>query len=78
MVSVTDTGPGIPKEVQDRIFDKYAVLDPAASTARISSGLGLTFAKMVVEAHAGEIWVESEPDEGSSFRFWLPLGRVDG
>jgi signal transduction histidine kinase len=47
VVSVVDTGPGIPRELQSRIFDKYAVLDPAASAARTSSGLGLTFAKMV-------------------------------
>ncbi len=77
-VSVVDTGPGIPKELQGRIFDKFAVLDTAASAARTSSGLGLTFSKMVVEAHGGEIWVESEPGQGSSFRFWLPLERVSG
>lgn len=76
VVSVVDTGPGIPKEQQSRIFDKYAVLDPAASGARTSSGLGLTFAKMVVEAHGGEIWVESEPGKGSSFSFWLPLKQA--
>ena len=76
LVSVVDTGPGIPKELQRWIFDKFAVLDPAASTARTSSGLGLTFSKMVVEAHGGEIWVESEPGQGSSFSFWLPLERV--
>jgi len=76
VVSVVDTGPGIPKEQQSRVFDKYAVLDPAASGARTSSGLGLTFAKMVVEAHGGEIWVESEPGKGSSFSFWLPLKQA--
>jgi len=78
VVSVVDTGPGIPKELQSRIFDKFAVLDTAVSAARTSSGLGLTFAKMVVEAHGGEIWVESEPQKGSSFRFWLPLKPVQG
>ncbi|HUS83420.1 MAG TPA: HAMP domain-containing sensor histidine kinase, partial [Dehalococcoidia bacterium] len=78
VVSVIDTGPGIPKELRSRIFDKFAVLDTAASAVRTSSGLGLTFAKMVVEAHDGEIWVEGEPEKGSSFRFWLPLEPVSG
>jgi signal transduction histidine kinase len=76
VVSVADTGPGIPRELRSRIFDRYAVLDPAASASRTSSGLGLTFAKMVVEAHAGEIWVESEPGQGSKFSFWLPLKQA--
>jgi signal transduction histidine kinase len=76
VVSVVDTGPGIPKELQGRIFDKFAVLDTAAAALRTSSGLGLTFSKMVVEAHGGEIWVESEPGQGSNFSFWLPLERV--
>jgi len=78
VVSVIDTGPGIPKELRSRIFDKFAVLDTAASAVRTSSGLGLTFAKMVVEAHDGEIWVEGDPEKGSSFRFWLPLEPVSG
>ena len=76
VVSVVDTGPGIPKELQRRIFDKFAVLDTAASAARTSSGLGLTFSKMIVDAHGGEIWVESEPGKGSSFSFWLPLKQA--
>jgi signal transduction histidine kinase len=78
VVSVTDTGPGIPKESQGRIFDKFAVLDKGAPAGRTSSGLGLTFSKMVVEAHGGDIWVESEPGEGSSFLFSLPLRQVEG
>jgi signal transduction histidine kinase len=75
VVSVADTGPGIPQEYQSRIFDKFVALDTAASAARTSSGLGLTFCRMVVEAHGGEIWVESEPGKGSSFSFSLPLER---
>jgi signal transduction histidine kinase len=78
VVTVVDTGPGITKELQSRVFDKFAVLDTAASAGRSSSGLGLTFSKMVVEAHGGEIWVESEPGEGSSFVFSLPLRQAEG
>lgn len=73
LVSVADTGEGIPKEHQQRIFDKFATIDARRSGDRSSTGLGLTFCKMVVEAHGGEIWVESEPDKGSTFTFSLPI-----
>ncbi|MCJ7822740.1 MAG: HAMP domain-containing histidine kinase, partial [Armatimonadetes bacterium] len=75
LVSVSDNGDGIPKELQDRIFDKFAVAEARRSSGgRSSTGLGLTFCKLIVEAHGGEIWVESEPGHGSTFTFSLPLG----
>ena len=73
LVSVSDTGAGIPKEFQTAIFDKFAVLQTNASNDRSSTGLGLTFCRMVVEAHGGRIWVESEPGRGSAFKFSLPV-----
>ena len=79
LVSVSDTGSGIPKEAQGRVFEKFAVLEQAGPTGRTSTGLGLTFCKMIVEAHGGRIWVESEPGRGSTFAFALPvLGVVEG
>lgn len=70
---MSDTGEGIPKDQQERIFDQFAVVEGRESRRRTSTGLGLTFCRMVVEAHGGRIWVESEPGEGATFRFALPL-----
>ena len=72
LVSVSDTGLGIPKEFQQRVFDKFAAADHRRSGGRASTGLGLTFCKMIVEAHGGEIGVESEPGQGSTFTFSIP------
>lgn len=74
VVTVCDEGPGIAKEYQGRIFDKFfqATLRERSSE-KVSVGLGLAFCKLAVEAHGGQIWVESEPGHGSSFSFSLPL-----
>lgn len=74
VVTVCDQGPGIAKEHQARIFDKFfqATLRERSSE-KVSVGLGLAFCKLAVEAHGGQIWVESEPGHGSSFSFSLPL-----
>jgi signal transduction histidine kinase len=69
-LSVTDTGIGIPAEFHSVIFEKYGQVE-TTSTKR-STGLGLTFCKMAVEAHHGKIGVESEPGKGSTFWFTLP------
>lgn len=74
LVSVTDTGEGIPQEFHQRIFDKFVQVEPNRSRKRTSSGLGLAFCKLVVEAHGGSIWVESEPGLGSTFTLALPTG----
>jgi signal transduction histidine kinase len=73
LVSVTDTGEGIPKEFHQRIFDKFVQVEPNRSRKRTSTGLGLAFCKLVTEAHGGTIWVESEPGLGSTFTFTLPV-----
>jgi signal transduction histidine kinase len=67
--AVCDTGPGIPPEQVPHVFDRYW---QAKSTAKLGTGLGLSIAKGIVEAHAGRIWVESEPGRGASFIFTLP------
>jgi len=71
LFTISDTGPGIPPEARHYIFDRFARLD---STKEIKgTGLGLTFCKLAVEAHGGQIWVESERGQGSHFKFTLPL-----
>lgn len=66
---VRDEGIGIQPGDQQRIFDKFIQVGHRRATG---SGLGLTFCKLVLEAHGGQIWVESEPDAGSSFFLALP------
>jgi len=73
VVQVRDTGEGIPKEAFARIFDKFGQVETRTAGRTMSTGLGLTFCKLVVEAHGGQIWVESEPGEGSTFFFTLPI-----
>lgn len=70
LISVADTGPGIPPEDLARIFEPYW---QARRTARLGAGLGLTISKGIVEAHGGRIWVESRPGEGTTFTFALPI-----
>lgn len=72
VISVADTGSGIPKEFLGRIFEKFTQVDKDARAHR-GTGLGLTFCKMAVEAHGGRIWAESEVGEGSTFSFALPV-----
>ncbi len=72
LFAVKDTGEGIPPEAFERIFEKFGQVESGPSAKLMSTGLGLTFCKMVVEAHAGRIWVESVLGEGSNFLFTLP------
>jgi signal transduction histidine kinase/DNA-binding response OmpR family regulator len=71
-ISVVDTGPGIPSEYRERIFEPYWSKSPDGS--RRGSGLGLVIAREIVEEHGGRIWLESKPEQstGSTFRFTLP------
>jgi len=73
LFSVSDTGEGIPKEAFERIFEKFGQVETRKSGRKMSTGLGLTFCKMAVEAHGGRIWVESEPGKGSTFSFTIPV-----
>jgi signal transduction histidine kinase len=73
-VSVADTGPGIPAEDHERIFEEFQQTE-AGIAQREGTGLGLALSKQLVELHSGRIWVESEPGEGSTFVFTLPMGR---
>ncbi len=68
--AVSDTGPGIPLEFQERIFDRFARLPNEKARG---TGIGLAFCKLAVEAHRGRIWVESQPGKGATFKFTIPL-----
>ncbi len=70
-LKVQDDGPGVPREMQSRIFDKFVRLDQGEATS--GSGLGLAISKEIIRAHRGVIWLESEPGQGSTFTFTLPL-----
>jgi signal transduction histidine kinase len=72
LVRVTDTGPGIAPEDQERIFEEFQQTETGAEE-REGTGLGLALSKRLIELHGGRIWVESKPGEGSTFTFTLPV-----
>jgi len=74
-VSVSDTGPGIPQEKLEKVFDKFFQVTETKGVARqAGTGLGLTIAREIVQAHGGKIWAQSEPGRGATFIFTLPVG----
>ena len=70
---VRDHGEGIPSEAFERIFEKFGQVEDRKAGRAMSTGLGLALCKMVVDAHKGRIWVESELGQGSTFNIALPL-----
>ncbi|MDP2650334.1 MAG: ATP-binding protein, partial [bacterium] len=68
-----DTGIGIPKEEQERIFDKFFRGDNAVRVRTDGSGIGLYVAKNIVEAHGGTVAMKSELGRGSTFSFTIPV-----
>jgi two-component system sensor histidine kinase/response regulator len=72
-VSVVDNGGGIPQEYREKVFDKFCQVAAQKQGQGHSTGLGLTFCKLAVEAHGGRIGLESEVGVGSTFWFELPL-----
>jgi len=73
VVSVSDTGPGIPDEECERIFDKFHQVDSTSTRTKGGTGLGLAIAREIVEMHGGHISVESIVGRGSIFRIELPV-----
>jgi K+-sensing histidine kinase KdpD len=71
MIGVRDSGPGIPKEKLDKIFDQAEIVATMDAKARI--GLGLTICKRLVEAQKGKIWIESTLGKGTMVYFSLPV-----
>jgi two-component system phosphate regulon sensor histidine kinase PhoR len=71
--TVADTGIGIPKADQSRIFERFYRVDAARSREAGGTGLGLSIAKHLVEVHGGRIWIDSEVGRGSEFHFSVPI-----
>jgi anti-sigma regulatory factor (Ser/Thr protein kinase) len=69
---VKDTGKGIPKDMQEKIFDRFVQVDPFSS----GTGLGLSIAKVIIEKMGGKIWLESNPGEGSTFFFTIKYKKA--
>jgi signal transduction histidine kinase len=77
IVSVADTGAGIPADQLPHVFDRFYQVSGARKGARHGAGLGLTIARGIVEAHGGTISIESAPGRGATVRFTLPGARED-
>ncbi len=73
LLTVADTGQGIPAEDVPHIFERFYRVDKSRSRVQGRSGLGLAICKAIVEAHGGSIVAASEPDHGSKFTVRLPL-----
>ncbi|RLA94204.1 MAG: diguanylate cyclase, partial [Deltaproteobacteria bacterium] len=75
--SVSDTGIGIPKERQEKIFESFTQADTSTTRKYGGTGLGLTISKRLVEKMGGKIWVESEPGKGSTFHFTIRVLPIE-
>lgn len=75
-VSVADNGPGIPPNEQEKIFEKFHQVRAGRTGNPMGSGLGLAICRGIVEHLGGRIWVESEPGQGATFIFTVPLTSV--
>jgi signal transduction histidine kinase len=76
-IRVGDTGPGIPEDYHEKVFTRFSQV-PGRLGRRRGSGLGLTFCRLVVEAHNGRIWVESGAKEiGATLAFTLPVKKLN-
>src|SRR2546426_5814578 len=73
ILTVADTGIGIPRADQPRIFERFYRVDVARSREAGGTGLGLSIAKHLIEAQGGRIWVESEVGRGSQFHISVPI-----
>jgi signal transduction histidine kinase/CheY-like chemotaxis protein len=71
-VSVADTGPGMPPDQMDKLFQPFQQLDASIRRRYGGTGLGLNISKRFIELHGGKIWVESQPGKGTTFSFSLP------
>ena len=73
VVSVEDTGAGIPADAREDIFEKFKQVGDTLTAKPVGTGLGLPICRQIVEHHGGTIWVESEPGKGSVFSFGIPV-----
>jgi len=72
-ITVSDTGPAIPPEYHQEVFQEFLRLPQVSGPSTEGAGLGLAIARRLVQAHGGKIWLESERDKGNSFCFILPF-----
>jgi len=72
-----DTGIGIDKKDQQKIFEKFYQVDAGITRTSTGTGLGLAIVKSIVEMHGGQIWVESEPNSGANFQFIIPRAKTE-
>jgi signal transduction histidine kinase len=70
--TVADQGPGIPAEELELVFERFYRSDPSRARSTGGAGLGLAIVKLLVEAHGGRVWAESEPGQGARFAFTIP------
>lgn len=77
VIAVTDTGIGIKKENQEKIFEKFQQFKASVESGKRGTGLGLAVTKEIVKAHGGQIGVASEPNKGSTFYFTIPLKSLN-
>ncbi len=78
VISVSDTGVGIPTEQQQVVFEEFQQVDATTKGVKEGTGLGLAITKRLVELHGGRIWLSSEPGKGSRFSFTLPMKPAAG
>jgi two-component system phosphate regulon sensor histidine kinase PhoR len=71
-MAVADDGPGIPTEAAERVFERFYRVDTARSREQGGTGLGLSIVKHIIQAHGGEVCLETAPAKGAAFRFTLP------
>lgn len=76
-LSVIDDGPGIPAEAAERVFERFYRVDTARSREQGGTGLGLSIVKHIVQAHGGEVHVDTAPGKGAAFRFTLPSAKAE-
>jgi two-component system phosphate regulon sensor histidine kinase PhoR len=74
VISVSDHGPGVPREHLPRLFERFYRVDRARSRDLGGTGLGLAIVKHIAQAHSGRVSVDSRVGEGSTFRIHLPRG----
>jgi two-component system sensor kinase FixL len=67
-VAISDTGPGIAEELKARVFEAFVT-----TKGKHGMGIGLSLCRSIIEAHGGRLWVESEPGQGATFAFTLPV-----